>query len=258
MTARGFRVAPRRSAPLFIAVGTLLIGSVVWELAVSRGLVNELFFAAPSQIVAAVPRVASKFASFGTFTLSTFIPALLIVALLGGVIGLIAGSNKYLHGVISPLIGFGMVTPKIALVPVLTIWIGYGSGATIFVAVFLGVFPVILSVMAAVKQIDPRHLRLAMAHGHSYPQIIRKVVLPGIVPYFFMGLFFGSHATQIGVLLMELKYGTGGLGYLLRLYQQSFDSAAVFAVVLMAAAVLMLLNGTLWYFSRYFDKWRLD
>lgn len=245
--------------PAFLlATATILSIGVMWELAVRLGGLSEIYIAPPSAIIGHIPLIMEEFLSYGAYTLSMYGLAFIISVVLGSGIGLLMGTIKYLHDLINPFVGAMLVIPKVALIPLITLWLGYTDSSVVFFGVLLGVFPVILNVTSGVKQTTPEHILLAKASGHSTLAIYGKIILPAITPHFFTGLFFGSHTAQIGVIIMELKYGIKGLGYLLVLYREAFNEAAVFTVVALLALILMGINGTLWYLSRYYDKWRLE
>jgi len=245
--------------PSFIlATVTLTLIAILWELSVRSAELTKLFIPPPTAIIKEIPVIFGDFLSYSAYTLSMYALSLTIVIGLGSAIGLLMGTRKYLREVLNPIVGIMLVIPKVALIPLVTLWLGYTDRAVIFFGILLGIFPLILNVTAGVKQTTPEHVLLAKASGHSTLAIYKKIILPAITPYFFTGLFFGSHATQIGVVFMELKYGLKGLGYLLLLYQQSFNEAAVFALVGLFALILLGLNVTLWYLSRYYDRWRME
>jgi NitT/TauT family transport system permease protein len=88
-------------------------------------------------------------------------------------------------------------------------------------------------------------------------QILRRVILPQMIPSFFTGLRLAMSATLLGVLLAELYVSVGGVGYYAKLFSASFDPARMFALVTVLAAMAIFLNEMARRAETRFSRWKL-
>ena len=117
-------------------------------------------------------------------------------------------------------------------------------------------FPMIVTVVAGVQNVDPVLLKAARSMGANRRQILRWVVFPNLVPSFFTGMRLGMTAVLLGVLLAELYVSIAGVGYYTVQYTQSFRPAKLFALVSVLAAMAIFLNEVVRRAENHFSRWR--
>jgi ABC-type nitrate/sulfonate/bicarbonate transport system permease component len=154
------------------------------------------------------------------------------------------------------LLLFGL--PKMVMLPLFILFFGIGVTSKAVFGFALGVFPVLLNVIAGVRMVDPALLTAAYAMGASRSDVLFKVVIPSAMPSIMTGLRLGMTQTVLGVLLAELYGASGGLGFYVAQYTQSFKPAFVFALFFAVAAIAIAVNETLRYLERRAGRWRED
>jgi len=171
-------------------------------------------------------------------------------------LGIATGWYRRLFYVLDPFISAFYATPRVALLPLIIIWVGIGIWSKI-VVVFLGaVFPVLLNTLAAVRTTDARLLRAARSFGAGDLQVFRTIVLPGSVPFILTGLRLGAGRALVGVVVGELYAATAGVGFLIAVAGASFQTDKVLVGVLLITAAGVLSMEALTRLERRFEKWR--
>jgi NitT/TauT family transport system permease protein len=150
--------------------------------------------------------------------------------LVGLPVGVAMGRLPWLRHLLDPLVMAGHATPRIALLPVLILWLGIGV-ASKAAAAFLGaVFPVIVNTLAGVQQLDALWERAVRAFGGGRLAVIGKVVLPGALPAVMGGLRLGFGRALIGVIVGEMYVSVAGIGQLLVAYGHAGRTAELLAL----------------------------
>jgi hypothetical protein len=115
----------------------------------------------------------------------------------GVLVGILIGFFSIPEAIGNPLIAATFPIPKIAILPLLILWLGIGEPPKVAV-IALGVFfPMVINVYTGVKNVDPILIKAAISLGSNRWRIIRKVILPGILPMIFAGMKLG-----IGIALL--------------------------------------------------------
>ena len=162
----------------------------------------------------------------------------------GVAIGLPIGLNRFALRSAFPLVLLAYAIPQVTILPLFVIVFGIGTTTKIAFGLSHGIFPILLNVIAGAQTVEPQHVTAARSMGATTIQIFRRVVLPHMVPSLFTGLRLGMSATLLGVILAELYVSTGGIGHYTELFTQSFDPAAMFALVAVLALMAVVLNET--------------
>lgn len=160
----------------------------------------------------------------------------------GVIIGLAVGASRFSRGAFFPIVLLLYAIPQVSLLPLTILMFGLGPAAKIAFGFSHGVFPIIVNVVAGMRDVKELHLRAARSMGASRLDIIRYVVLPHMVPSLFTGLRLGMTMTLLGVILAELYVSQGGVGYYTRVFAESYSPAPLFALIGCLALIAILFN----------------
>ncbi len=186
-----------------------------------------------------------------------FLLGFVLAVAAGIVLGVAAGWNRFVFYALDPFFSALNATPRVALLPLIIIWVGIGIWSKVLV-VFLGaVIPVYLNVLAGVRTTDTRLLRVAASFGASRAHLFRTIVLPGAVPYLLTGLRLGVGRAMVGIVVGELYAATAGIGFMITVAGASFQTDKVFVGVVLIAITGGLLIEGLGRVERRFDTWRM-
>lgn len=242
------------------AVRLLMILAVVvlWEL-YARLFATSSLTAAPSQVLAELwPKVLGDpevRLAVGVTLLElavAFAMSVVFGMMIGVLIGLTDIGRRSLYPVVLLLYGI----PQAILLPLFVMIFGLGPAAKIAFGFSHGVFPVLVNTIAGMRNVNPLLLRGAGAMGATGLQQLRYVVFPHMVGAVFTGLRLAMTLTLLGVLLAELFVSQGGIGFFTLRYAESFEPAALIALVLTLALLAVILNELVRMVEANFSRWK--
>ena len=231
----------------------------IWELTGGvLQLINPMFMSAPSLIwKAAVQLVTSGeiyndlYVSGVEFAWGYFLSVIFAIPF-----GIMVGWYKRMSYIFDPFINAMNATPRVALLPLVIIWLGIGILSKVGI-IFLGaVFPMLINTRDGVKTTPLNLLNAARSFGASEWQIFKSVVLPSTVPFILTGLRLGVGRALIGVMVGELYAATAGIGFMITVAGATFQTDKVFVGVLIFAISGMIAMELLTKLESKFDKWR--
>jgi len=238
-----------------VAIG-LVLGT--WEWAVSSGAINPLFLSSPSSVLV---RLAEVFAN-GTIwphILASGEVALWAFALSVGVgvpLGMLMGRVRLARDTLEPFIIAKYSSPTVAFLPILIIWLGIGVMSKVALVFLGGVFVIIINTEAGVSNVDRKLVETARSFMASEFQILRKIVLPGSLPFIIAGIRLAVGRILIYVVIAEMFASTAGLGYLIFQAGAMYDTTMIFVGVTILAATGIVMNSLLRVLEQKIAPWR--
>jgi NitT/TauT family transport system permease protein len=147
--------------------------------------------------------------------------------------------------------------PRVALIPLLILILGFGNEMQLTIIVLSAVFPIMVNCMAGVKTVDPSLLRAGRVFGTSRAQMYSKIVLPYTLPFVISGINQGIARGLVGMLIGELLGGGGnGLGFLLDRAGDRFDAPMLYATLIILAVMSVSLIQFMNWLERRVAPWR--
>jgi ABC-type nitrate/sulfonate/bicarbonate transport system permease component len=238
---------------------SVVIFLTIWELIGNTlQLINPMFMSAPSLVFkAAVQLFASGeiwndlYVSGVEFAWGYFLSIIFAIPF-----GIAIGWYKRFAYICDPFVNAMNATPRVALLPLVIIWLGIGILSKVGI-IFLGaVFPLLINTRDGVKTTPANLLTAARSFGASEWQIFRSVVLPSTVPFILTGLRLAVGRALIGVMVGELYAATAGIGFMITVAGATFQTDKVFVGVLIFAITGMIMTDVLDRIEHRFDKWR--
>ena len=160
---------------------------------------------------------------------------------LGAVAALVLGSLiamfRVVDRIVFPYIVALQAIPKVAIAPLMVIWFGFGLQSKILMTAVIAFFPVLVNTVVGLKSVEQDRLDLMTALSARRWQTFRYVRLPTALPFIFAGLDVSAVLSVIGAIVGEFVGAKGGLGYLLLFYNSDLRIAAVFALLVVLAAI---------------------
>src|SRR5207247_9921152 len=176
-------------------------------------------------------------------------------SLIGIVLGLVAGSIRWVEDIVDPWVAAVYPIPKSALFPLFLLWFGLGDSSKI-VTIAVGVlFLVLVNTITGVKSINPLLIKAALDLGASRFQIFVKVILPGSLPNIFTGLRLGAGMALILVFITEIEATKAGLGFLLWESFQLMETRNVFVGVVTFGLLGVAFTWGLQWIERVCGPW---
>jgi ABC-type nitrate/sulfonate/bicarbonate transport system permease component len=171
-----------------------------------------------------------------------------IATVIGLALGFAVTCNRVARWLLDPLISVGFPMPKIAFLPIITLWLGFHDLSKISMVVFDAVFPVITATIAATMSVERQLLWSARNLGASERELLHEVVFPAALPQIMTGLQVSLPIALIVCIVAEMKMGGVGLGGAMITASRFADSPGVFAGIVeiaIAGYVLVKLMAAL-------------
>ncbi len=187
----------------------------VWEAAARARLVAPLYLPAPSAIAAELGRMIASGELLRDLSLSLLriLWGFLVGSAAGLLVGLAVGVFRTVRAAVDPLMSLLYPVPKIALLPLLVLWLGIGELSKVAIIAVGVFFPVAINTIAGVRETDPLLIKAARSFGATRGQVIRRVILKSALPVIFSGLRLGAGMALLLVVSAEMIAATAGLGF---------------------------------------------
>jgi ABC-type nitrate/sulfonate/bicarbonate transport system permease component len=229
----------------------------LWELVPALGLVEPLFISSPSRIFTAAKWLFTHGLWNDIQVSATEFGLGLIMAIIFGVSGGIAmGWYRRVNAIFDPYISALYSTPRVALLPLLIMWLGIGVESKVAV-VFLGaVFPILVNMITGMRTIDENLLKCARSFLASDRQIFVTLALPNTLPFLMSGLRLAVGRALLGVVVGEMVASTAGVGHMMYIAGATFQTDKVFVGIALMAGTGYVLTEVIKKVERRLEAWR--
>jgi NitT/TauT family transport system permease protein len=248
----------KRNEELILGGVAVLLVVVLWEFIWDKGWISPLFFSGPS----AVAKQLRETWTHGTlisdmeFSGKNFAVGFLIASITGIIFGILVGWYRWLRLLSNPFVNLFYSMPRVAMIPLISMWFGFGAGSKVFIVFLFAFFPILVNTIAGVKALDPDLLRAARAYCATDWQIFTTVALPGSVPFILTGIRQGVSLGLIGVVIGEMSGGSEGVGYMVIYGGSTFQTDTMFVGVVVIAFAGILFTWLAERLERRFSRWK--
>ena len=216
-----------------IVAGLAIVAA--WEVLVR--LSAPVYVAKPSGIVRAIPKVIADpaFLEATGATLLAVAQGLAIAILFGTLVGLLIGRSQMADRALRHYVNGFNALPMIVILPLVTLWFGYTSGARLATTVFAALFSIIVNVADGARAVPRDYIEVARSFRAPRLAVLRDIVLPS-TPYFLAGVRLAVGRALIGAVVAEFFTAIGGLGYFILYTSRTYRHDEAFVGVLLLAA----------------------
>ncbi len=233
----------RRQAAINICqISGLVLIIALWEILARVGIIDSFIMSQPSRVLKTILNLRTNglFTHIGVTCFETFIGFTLGV-ILGNIVALVLWWSDFLSRVMQPYLVVLNALPKIALGPVIIIWVGAGMQAIIVMALAISLIVTVLEMLSGFTGTDPELVKMARTFGASRRQTFTKVIFPSNLRTLFGSLKINIGLSLVGVIAGEFLVSKAGLGYLIVYGGQVFQMDLVMTSVIILAVVAALL-----------------
>jgi len=220
----------------------LLVGA--WEIFARIGVIDSFIMSSPSRMVRTLMNLRDNglLMHVGITCFETLV-GFGLGALLGNLLALILWWSDFLARVATPYLVVLNALPKIALGPVIIVWVGAGMQAIIVMALAISLIVTVLEMMGGFVSTDKELIKMAKTFGASRWQTFVKIIYPSNLHTLFGSLKINIGLSLVGVIAGEFLVSRAGLGYLIVYGGQVFQMDLVMTSVLLLAVLASLLYG---------------
>ncbi len=219
--------------PWLIGLAILL----VWQCAVVAFDIQSFILPSPTAIFSALIENRAPIIQHASYTLVSTMAGFGLGIVVGTALGVVIGSSRLCYvGLYPVLIGFNSI-PKVAVVPILVLWLGIGQPTAIATAFLLSFFPIAVNIATGLATVEPELQDVLRSLGATKLDLLFKVGLPRALPYFFASLKVSITLAFIGAVIAETIASNDGIGYLMLQASSQFRIPLMFAGVFVIAAM---------------------
>ena len=231
---------------------------VVWELSTRIGWVPALFLPSPVgvlQELVDMTRSGQIFVHVAA-SLRRLVGGFVVGAGAGITVGVTVGFFSLAEAIGQPLIAATFPIPKIALLPLLILWLGIGEASKVTV-IALGVFfPMAINTYTGVRQADPLLIRAAVSFGAGRWSVIRKVIIPSALAMVFAGLKLGAGTALLLLVAAEMIGAESGIGFLVLQAGNLMETTKLMVGIVILSLLGVLSHWSLTRLERLVIPWR--
>jgi NitT/TauT family transport system permease protein len=249
---RFHKLLPWVSTPLILVVFV-----VAWEVYVRAYDISDLVLPPPADEWDSLIEVVTKPATWdhARVTATETIGGFLIALACGVTTGVVLRKVQWLELSFRPMIVASQVVPKVALIPLFVIWLGFGMSSKVIMAAMLAFFPIMLNTQLGVRSVDPGRREVMRSLSASRWQTFRHLELKSTLPYVFAGMEVGIVFAIIGSVVGEYLGGNEGLGYLVVRTLNDLDAPALFATIILLSILGLILYFVVNGLKRFVIPW---
>jgi len=251
------RLGPGRTVPFGAAVGPALL-LTLWTVGSATGWLDARTLSAPWTVVA----TAGDLVADGRLQENLAVSArraglgLAIGVLVGTVLALVAGLSRWGEAVLDGPIQIKRAIPALALIPLLVLWLGIGEQMKV-TTITLGVFvPVYIHTHNGLRSIDSRYVELGESLRLRPAVFVRRIVLPGALPGFLLGMRFAVVAAWLSLVVVEQINSTSGIGYMMDLAREYGQTDVIVVGLVLYGLLGLASDGAVRMVQRRALTWR--
>ena len=239
------------------AIAVPIIALLLWELAVRIGLISPRFISTPLEIINKIidMSISGELWIHVKASMQRIIIGFLLGVIPGIAIGALMGFSKSIRVILEPIVALIFPIPKIAILPLLLVFLGLGEASKIALIALGAIFLTLYNTMSGVRNLPVIYEEVAENFGATKMQYIFQVALPGAMPSIITGLRLSLQNSLLLIVAAEFVGAKEGIGYLIWSSWEIFDVNQMFAGLVTLCAIGYLLSiGTQAIEKRYADR----
>ena len=224
-------------------ISIVLVFLILWEVLARFKMINTFLSSSPSHVISTISSLISDNSLFSHIgiTLYETIISFVIAALIGLVVASMLWWNKTLAKIVDPYLTVLNSLPKVALGPLIIIWVGASVNSIIFMALLISTFISIINIYNGFISTDIGFINLLKSLGASKKEIFLKVIIPSNYRTLINTMKVNISMSLIGVIMGELLVSKKGLGYLIMYGSQVFNIDLVITSVVILGVISYLM-----------------
>ena len=234
----------------------LIVFLIVWQLLSDHKIINSFIFSSPIKVFNTIINLHTTGDLYNHILITVW--ETFISFILGTLIGILIASimwwNKFLAKVIDPYLTVLNSLPKVALGPILIIWVGAGMRSIIVMALLISTIITIINVYQGFINIDPIKIKLMQTFKATKSQIYFKLILPGTLSNIISCFKVNISMSLIGVIMGEFLVSKEGIGYLIMYGSQVFNLDLVITGTIILCIVAAIMYSLVLYIEKKLIK----
>ena len=240
----------------FFRILIILIFIIIWELLAKFNIINTFLFSSPSRIINTIIKLFNTGELFKHISITLY--EVLISFFLASIIGILIASvlwrYKKLYKIVDPYLTIINSLPKVALGPLIIIWVGASINSIIVMALTISLFTTIINIYNGFINVDKNYITMLKSFGANKLDIFKYVIFPSNIINIITTLKINISMSLIGVIMGELLVSKSGLGYLIMYGSQVFNLDLVISSIFILGIISYIMYFVVDKLSNIFKK----
>lgn len=253
------RLEPKTRAALVVAEVALIL--LVWQIAQGvLELANPVFLPPPSRILDGFGELFANpdLARHVWTTLLSWTIGYVLAVIVGVSLGVLVGRSLPVDRLAGPLLWILYATPWLAYRPLSLVWFGFGMAPIVFLVFIAAIFPTLFNTAVGVRTADKSLLAAGQVFGTSRFDTYRKILLPAALPFMLVGMRQSVVVASIALIIAEMLGSSVGLGAMMAIQTNRYQTDQVFALVIIAVLWTVILSQLLKILGERLAPWQTD
>ena len=218
---------------------------IIWQLASTFGWIDSKTLASPLQVWHTAKELSREGELWPNVLVSLrrVVIGLAIGGAIGTLLGLVAGLSRVGEELVDAPLQMLRTLPFLGLLPLLVVWLGIGEGIKVGLVVIGVIFPIYLNLHKGIRSVDPRFAELSRSCEVGRWGMIRKVILPGALPSYLVGLRFALGIAWLSLVVGETTNAEKGIGYLIMQGEQYLRTEVIVLGLVIYALLGLCMEG---------------
>jgi len=243
-------------SPFIYPASFAILILLVWDTVTSTQMTLTWILPSPMSILKVFYDYPDLLLSHSLVTMVETIIGLTLSIIMGVILAVGMNSFTFVRRTLYPYMIISQTIPIIALAPLMILWLGYGITAKIFIVALVCFFPIAVNLFDGFNQVNIEHLRLFKSLRANTWQTFRLLKFPSALPAFFTGLKLAVSYSIMAAIIGEWLGGEKGLGIYMTRATKSYQTAHVFAIVILISLFSLLLYGVVVFLERILLSYR--
>lgn len=242
----------RKIAIIISQITLILLFIGIWQLAADKRWINTFISSSPKEVLNTFLGLLNQNNIFNHIYITVYetLLSFLIASVLGLIIASILWWNKFIADVLDPYLTVLNSLPKVALGPLIIIWIGANTSSIIFMALMISLIISIINIYNGFISTDENYITLMKSFNANKFKIYKSVILPSNISTIVNCLKINISMSLIGVIMGELLVSKEGLGYLIMYGSQVFN----INLVITSVVILAIISYLMYFIVNYIEK----
>lgn len=240
----------------FLRLYPLAVVLVFWEAVARAGLVDPLFLPSFSASMLALADNYKLLASDAVHSLGRAFAGLLAGASAGVIVGMAMARYRAAESFLDPLVAALFPTPKLALFPLLMVWLGLAEASKVALIAISAFFPVVINTYAGMRGVDRFLIWNARTKGATALQLLTRVMVPAAMPFIFTGLRVATGYAFLLTVAAEMLSANNGLGFRIIYAQRTFETETMYACIVLVATLGFIVDRLVGMLGRRILAWQ--
>ncbi len=243
----------------FFRLFIIFLFLIIWEVLSREKIINTFLFSSPTRIYNTIISLFSNGQLISNISITIY--EVLISFTLATMIGIMFASimwfNETLAKIVDPYITIVNSLPKVALGPLIIIWVGASINSIIFMAITISVFTTIINIYNSFINVNHDYIVMIKSFGATKWQVYKKIIFPSNIENIIATLKINISLSLIGVIMGELLVSKKGIGYLIMYGSQVFNLDLVISSVVILGFISYMMYLIVDMIESYFRKKRV-